>query len=552
MKKITSNKKGARLRTNLANIRGQKEHGFYEGCLCELSDMLLRDGALVLRGGIKKLCSLGSDITLAQSVSLGGVRHSFVSDSSAVYSLSLSGTGEATLTPVFDSGMRAPSDFIFSAGANIFAYKDRQFYILGEDGFSVAPICYDSVLSTSLEVPSDELYEKTNLLLGGANIEIIFPEMSNIVSLEDEVYDITSATLDEESILHMISYKGGGIAIPTTANVGSSLKLTVITDKIAAALGPSGLTIDGCASSDTGECYAYNDSHIFKLLNKNGSLFLTMPIFESSAKSIRSCLICAGMPAAAVGFSIGLVKDGGLDTLECERVADKNAICSGGGGLFFDNGHEIVRLKITGSAYSTETAIEREGGYKSEDFITEMMVYSEGDKRIYSPVKRISDGKRLLICADTQSGVCSYITPFASPSFCFMTEEGLCVADGCSLFLMSDDERCDSDGEVTSKIEGRVLFCPSRFGEDCERKRLLSASASLGGEVESLTLTVRADNRRQDSLTYTRKDADSSRAAVVSRRMNVGVFSHADAEAIVKGYAGDSLHDLFFDLKICK
>ena len=107
----------------------------------------------------------------------------------------------------------------------------------------------------------------------------------------------------------------------------------------------------------------------------------------------------------------------------------------------------------------------------------------------------------------------------------------------------------DEDSESAYPISGYAVTCESDLLTQSDKKRLLSASASLSGLISSFSLEITADNGRSDIFTYGSAEYPDEGHAFPVCRMNVGRFSYARMKISLSGYSGAAVHDVYLDMK---
>jgi len=543
------------VRAELSALIGMKDGGFYDRCAEEIVNLRIRDGALTLRDGISKGFSLSGDIVFAQSVVCNGSTVGFISDSNAMYALHTYTTNEEPDEPVFYSGVYPDRAFVFSTGKNIYLYNEGEFYVFDGADFKAAEFAAPVLFKVSPDVSGDEIGNYTNLLTGVMDVAFTLKEDASFILFEDEVSSVISATIGGEDISERIRIDGRAVYVDGGIKAGELLTLCIAPSGAENFFPDDERDLIFGVTSDTGEGYVYGRGAIYPVRDFNGELFISYPVFVSEAKNIKACFFCSGLLAAAVGNSIGLVKNGVFSAISGEGIESRHSVCEGGGCAYLNTGEHIARLSfsLSGSTYdvnyvTTNDSLTERGNH---DLIG--MTYSPSDRCVYAVMaSRYASRTKELYSYDTQSGIWMRTEGIESPSFCLPLDDSFCVTSGKAVYFIVTGQGYDSDFEFSYPIEGRIVLCASDFGVQADKKRLLSASASLSGLCESFTLKVVSDSGMSDSFTYTCDVSPAREAAFPVYRMGIGRFSHASVEASIRGYSGAAIHDVYFDVKNLK
>ena len=551
IKKINSMKGRSRVRFELSSAVGLRNGGFYQGCAERLVNLRVKNGALCLRDGIIKGFSLPGEIIFAQSVVCNGSAIGFVSDENEMYAVYEESTNESPGEPVFYSGVRPESSFVFSVGNRIYLFSNGSFYEFDGVEFSEASFGRRVLYKASPRVEREELLSCVNMLSGSTEISFSFSDEVSSVSFGEEITSVLSAKAGEEDITATLGTGGREVTLSRSVRAGETLVLTVV-PRSAEGIFDGTPSLIGCAMSDTGECMLYSGECIFRAEADGEGLFLSYPEFESSRNSIRACFYCSGRLAAAIGNTVGLIEDGRFTAIDSDGISGSDCVCTGGAYAYLNTGSHIIQLSFSpsGSSYDVNCTTLDNSFAKREAHVGVSMAYSHFDSSLYSIcLSSPSSGARSLFSLDTQNGVWTEIEGIDSPKYCFALDRSVCVSAKNRVYFITEGRGSDRDADSVYPIEGRILTCASDFFSQADRKRVLSASASLGGLCESFTLTLIGDNGREDHFTYESPSYPAETTAFPVYRMNIGSFTFAKIEAKIKGYAGAAVHDVYIDLK---
>ena len=553
--KILSKKKNSmRIRAELSSVLGLREGGFFEGCAEKLINLRVRGGALCLRDGISEGPFLRDEIIFAQSVVCGGSSIGFIADKNAMYAVYGHTTNEEPGEPVLFEGVDPENAFVFSTGNHVYLFSSGKFLIFNGAEFSDVFASLHEITVKDNRITRSALSEGVNLLTGKVKISFSPSEETGELIFEEEIESAEDIIFDGEDISSSANISSDKRRLIFSSPISPSglLTLTVTPKKYAAAENED-ISLFCRASSETGECYVCDRERIYRISSdSDGKLFLSSPIFESGRNSIRACFFCSGRLAAAVGGTIGLIENGKLTAIDSEGIRSKDSVCTGGAYAYLNTGEHVTRISFSpsGSSYEVKCTTHDNSFAKREPMTPVCMTYSPFDRSLYSiSVKAPYRSKPSLFSLDTQNGVWTEIEGISSPKYCFSLDGSVAVTSGNRLYFIVDGQGGDRTKSESFPIEGRILTCRSDLSLPCERKRVLSASASLSGIIEDFTLTLSADNGESDLFRYENPSYSANVSVFPVCRMNIGRFSFAMIEARLRGYSGAALHDVYIDLK---
>lgn len=109
-------------RYSLSDIIGTRRGGFFDGCACEIRDLVPQNGSFRLRNGTVEAFSLNSDVTFSGSVNNNGSITGYVSEANLLYELpGIMETGSPSEARyISDGDIDAERTFFFTSGGSTY------------------------------------------------------------------------------------------------------------------------------------------------------------------------------------------------------------------------------------------------------------------------------------------------------------------------------------------------------------------------------------------------------------------------------------------------
>lgn len=545
----TLNKKAARRieRYSISDIIGTRRDGFFEGCACEIRDLIPQGDSLRLRNGTVEAFTLSSDVTFSGSVNNNGSITGYISEGNMLYELpgpdEIGDVGEARY--IADGVIDTGNTFFFTAGGCTYMMVSGK--ICKRSGSEFEDFdSYEAVIDVALRngiLPKEEIDRATNRFTGGMTARFMMDGNGSSITFEDaptSIYRVKVNGLDVEGF----TQSGNTVSLGLDLYVGDVICVYASYDESS----PSALGLIGASGELGGRTYLYSKRAMYRVSTHDGALFCSAPVLTLPEGGLKRAFFCSGTLVLSIGEGLCVFNEekGTLRTIGGAGAQSAESICTCGGFAFVASDGYVTRLTISQSGEQETLRSETVKDifdYRLRGRILGM-AYSRADRCLWTLTE--SEEKGRIFVLDIESGIWFEVTCFDAPTA--IVECGDCIAIICGSTVyysspeLTSDERMDED----LPISGTLVLNPHDLGDPFELKRILSLAVKASSQVTEISAGLTTDRGRSFSEVRSRSYGDTAFELFYPR---LGLFRYVSAVIGIKGFGQAALCDAELDVR---
>lgn len=534
-------------RYSLSDIIGTRRGGFFDGCACEIRDLVPQNGSFRLRNGTVEAFSLNSDVTFSGSVNNNGSITGYVSEANLLYELpGIMETGSPSEARyISDGDIDAERTFFFTSGGSTYMMTSGRICKRVGNEFEDYDSFY-AVIDVDVKggaVSEEECDRATNRFSGEMAARLIMD------------VDGSSITLGKTPVnIHRITVNGSEIDDFTLNDGDVSLGLDLFAGDVVcihagySQSSPSSLGLIGGSGELGGRNYLYSKNAMYRVSTHDGALFCSAPILTLPEGGLKRAFVCSGTLVLAIGEGLCVFdeKDGTLRTLPSEGAQSAASICPCGGFAFVASDGHITRLSISQSgereALSTVT-VKDVFDYGMRGSVLGM-AYSRADRCLWTLTE--SDGENRIFVLDVDSGIWFEVTCFEDPTALIECEDCIAVACGERVYYSSPELDADEREDGRYPISGVLVLNPSDLGDPFSAKRIVSFAIKASDKVTGVSAELTTDRGKVFSENRKKK---YGKVTFELFYPELGLFRYVSATIGITGYGQAALCDAELDVR---
>lgn len=532
---------------SLSDIVGTRRGGFFDGCACEIHDLIPQGGSFRLRNGTVETFRLSSPIGFSGSVNNNGNITGYVSSANLLYELpgtvEIGSLSEARY--ISDGDIDQGSTFFFTSGGCTYMMTSGRILKRSGDEFEDFD-SYDALIDVTARsgaVSEDECDRATNYFTGRMAARLVMDNNNSSITLGRAPISVDAITVNGTEVddftqndnvvsIGLDLYEGDVICV--YARYGES--------------SPSSLGLIGASGELGGRTYLYNQRAMYKVSLHGGALFCSAPVLVLPEGGLKRAFFCSGTLVLAIGEGLCVFdeEDGTLRIIEGLGARNAESICPCGGFAFVASDGYVTKLTISqsGEREALQAVTVKDAYDHSMRGRVLGMAFSRADRCLWTLNR--SEGRNRLFVLDLESGIRSEVTCFDDPTA--IVECTDCVAIICSraIYYSSPEYTMDEREDGSYPISGAIVMNPSDLGDPFTRKRIKSIAIKASSQVTDISVVAVTDRGRVFSESRHKSYGETTLELF---EPGLGLFRHISMTVGIKGYGHATLCGIELDVR---
>lgn len=547
MKKQTKKKQNSLWRSSFSKISGLCDSGFSEDQAVELKNMRPYGDGMRLRDGILKGVLLDKSPEFVGSANVSGKMSGFYSKGSSTYYIS--DYNEYMNDGKYAAPSLSSTDFLFNLSGKTFLYRmiEREFYILGSSGFSVAERGYSTRTVRGNRAEREDVCLATSLFDGLARIDFELTAGTTVLDLGVKPAALTSVKCRSKAIGYTLDNK----TLLLSESVPAGSTVSVVFRPHYMSEDPFQPFLTGASFEDDSDVWLHSLTDVYHASYENGKICVSASVLTVTGR-LEKLFRCEERTLAVVGKSVGEVDvaSGRIRFLRNGNVRSAKEVCPVGPCAYVYGNGRVERLSVSRSGSEAELISVALSGrlFKQVTGETVSLAYSPRDRSLWLLYKAAYEGARVYVL-DEDSGVWYEVEGgwTTSPTHLMQIGDGVAVVSGDGIFFPHPDYIQDVDHGTYTNVKGEIVLSATAGRSPSAKKRLIKMGALLSGPAATVTVSAESDQKRSDSYTERTRPNERLLSSVVCR-MDVGRATALTFSATVEGTSYTVLHELFAEI----